>query len=273
MAGICRGSPQPCGHRVRRRVRGAAQRRTAAIGSSESQRRPAPRRARPSTASSASSTGPALPPHIAAMSSGGLAATRVPSRNDPAARVPASGSLIARGQRDREQVRHVGDRGDHPVVVLGGGRHHPGAEAGDQPGQGQPVVEARLLVQAQHPGAAAEQGRIGGGEAGGLLPGHRVPADVTGQAQPPGPRSRRATRSRTGSLTETTSVTRPAKPALGDLVEHLGRRRSAESRRRRGRRRPRRRRSTGRPASGSPSAPGPRRYGPSPGSTGRGRTR
>ena len=73
------------------------------------------------------------------------------------------------------------------VVVAGGGGYHPGAQGRHQRGEPQPVVEPRAGLQAQHPGGAVEQVRVGGTETGHLASGHRVSAhEARAGAQPGG---------------------------------------------------------------------------------------
>ena len=68
--------------------------------------------------------------------SGWPLATRVMSRNPPAARRSSAACSSARSaarpiRRRRGEVRHVADHGDHLVVALGRHRHDLGAELGD----------------------------------------------------------------------------------------------------------------------------------------------
>ncbi len=74
-------------------------------------------------------------------------------------------------------MRDVADRRDRVVVLGRGRRDDPGAQRGVEPGQGEPVGQHGVPLQAEHPHAAVEQLRIGGGEPGLLGAGHRVTAD------------------------------------------------------------------------------------------------
>ena len=91
------------------------------------------------------------------------------------------------GERRGQQVRHVRDGGDRPVVLGRGGRHHPGAQRGDQAGQGQPVGRGRSRPA---PGTAPTRSRRTG-------PGRR-PGSRRSPARPSGARRRSRPAGRTG---------------------------------------------------------------------------
>ena len=130
------------------------------------------------TWSTAGSSWPALPSHIARTRSGAVPATRV--------RVPERSRRQREGQRDfrggdgqrlGEQMRQMRDGGRGGVVFVGLGRYHQRAAVQRHRHHQGPHLGVHVIVHAEHPRGPDEQSGVAGGPTRVRGARHRVTAD------------------------------------------------------------------------------------------------